>query len=56
VLRLPESPPAQLPGLLDVPVHLRHEPVDRVESALAAQPVQELDAQLAAIEIVVAIE
>src|SRR3954447_16736298 len=42
--------------LLDVQGHLLDERVDRVEALLAAQPLEELDAQLRAVEVAVEVQ
>src|SRR3954451_5439349 len=44
------------PSLVDVPAHLIDERVDRVEALLAAQSLEELEAQRLAVEVAVEVE
>src|SRR3954452_13166610 len=44
------------PGLVDVPAHLLDERIDRVEALLAAQPLEELQAQRLAVDVLREVE
>src|SRR5919108_3120771 len=48
--------PCDRPGLADVAAHLLDERVDRVEALLAAQPLEELQAQRLVVEVAVEVE
>src|SRR5215218_1918273 len=45
-----------LAGLVDVAAHLLDKRLDRLEALLAAQPLEELDAQVAAVQVAVVVE
>src|SRR5436305_10587271 len=56
VMRRMRLAAAKLAGALDILVHLRHQRVDRVEPALAAQAREEVDAQDLPVEVDLAVE
>src|SRR4030081_2179810 len=56
LVRLAGRLPAQLARLLDVQAHLLDQRLRRVEPALAPQPREEVDAELAAVQVLVGVE